>query len=181
MMKGLTEEQFVTQIVKREGKGRKTFKVSSSWGVYDAYKQLRKHKWLNIGRPLKEHEFYTIVREMNNLMAEELISNGTITFPARMGVLELRKFENTVRIVDGKLKVTNPIDWKATMKFWYEDEEAYGKKMLIRTNNKYKYKVLYKAFPANYINKGFYKFTLNRDIKRELKDRIDKGEINVIW
>ena len=31
-------------------------KIRNSLGVYDAYKWLRKNKWLNIGRPLTEKE-----------------------------------------------------------------------------------------------------------------------------
>jgi hypothetical protein len=41
------------------------YKVNNSLGVYDAYKWIRKNKWFNIGRPLKEHEFYSIIRKVN--------------------------------------------------------------------------------------------------------------------
>lgn len=42
--------------------GKKKFKVTGSWGIYDAYKSIRRHKWYDIGRPLTEKEFYAIVR-----------------------------------------------------------------------------------------------------------------------
>lgn len=29
--------------------------VRNSYGVYDAYKYIRKNKWFDIGRPLTEH------------------------------------------------------------------------------------------------------------------------------
>ena len=35
-------------------------KVNNSLGVYDAYKWLRKNKWLDVG-PISEHDYYTII------------------------------------------------------------------------------------------------------------------------
>ena len=72
-------------------KGYRKFKVSGSWGIYDAYKLIRKHKWFDIGRPLKEKEFYDIVRQVNNRIADEIAKGTTIIFPCKMGKLELRK------------------------------------------------------------------------------------------
>jgi hypothetical protein len=45
-------------------------KVTNSIGVYDSYKWIRKNKWYNIPRPLKEGEFYKIVRSINLYLAE---------------------------------------------------------------------------------------------------------------
>ena len=36
-------------------------KVNNSLGTYDAYKWLRKNKWLDVG-PISEHDYYTIIR-----------------------------------------------------------------------------------------------------------------------
>ena len=33
----------------------KKHKIRNSIGVYDAYKWIRKNKWLNIGKPITEH------------------------------------------------------------------------------------------------------------------------------
>ena len=79
-------------------------KVTNSWGVYDAYKAIRKHQWYDIGRPLKEHEFYSIIRGINDLLAEDIANGKDVTFPSRMGGLELRKIQSDISIVDGKLK-----------------------------------------------------------------------------
>ena len=101
----------------------RTHKVTNSLGSYDAYKYIRKNKWFNIGRPLTEHEFYQIIRRINNYLAEELINGNDVIFPNRMGKLELRK-RNALPIIDknGNLKVTYAIDWDNTLKLWYEDE-----------------------------------------------------------
>lgn len=116
-------------------------KVRNSWGVYDSYKHIRKKHWYDIGRPLKEHEFYSIIREMNNLLAKEIVKGNTVVFPYNMGKLELRKFKPEVKIVDGKLKIGYPINWEETMKLWFNDEEARTNKILLRHEPEYIYHI----------------------------------------
>jgi hypothetical protein len=171
--------EFTTDLIKR--RTHKTMKVTNSFGVYDAYKHIRKNGWYDIGRPLKEGEFYKIVRGVNDGFAKMILNGDTVVFPSRMGKLELRKFEKGVSIVDGKLKITYPINWEETMKLWYADEQARKDKVLLRRENKYVYNVRYCKYDANYENKCFYEFTLNRDIKKELKKRINNGEIDTLW
>lgn len=125
-------------------------KVRNSWGVYDAYKHIRKKGWYDIGRPLKEHEFYSIVRGVNDLLAEEIVKGNTIKFPHNMGEIELRKYKSEVKIVDGKLKIGYPINWDKTIKLWYEDEEARINKTLLRHESKYIYHIKYNKYHALY-------------------------------
>lgn len=156
-------------------------KVTNSWGVYDAYKAIRKHQWYDIGRPLKEHEFYSIIRGVNDLLAKDIANGKEVTFPSRMGGLELRKIQSGVSIVDGKLKITYPIDWLRTTRLWFEDLEARNNKTLLRNETKYIYHIKYNKFCANYTNQCFYEFKLNRFIKLALKENINKGKIDTLW
>lgn len=165
----------------RKTRGPKKMKVTSSWGVYDAYKYIRKQGWYDIGRPLKEHEFYSIIRSINNLLAEEIVKGNTVEFPHRMGKLELRKHKVGVSIEEGKLKNTYPIDWDKTVRLWYEDEEEMRKKTLVRINNNVSYYVKYSKKRATYENKNFYQFVLNRFVKRALSKNINKGKIDTLW
>lgn len=165
----------------QHARGPKKMRVTDSWGVYDAYKFIRKNKWYDIGRPLKEQEFYAIIRGVNDIMADEIALGKTVKFPCKMGCLELRKFEKGVKIVDGKLKVTYPIDWNETVKLWFEDEEAKKNKTLVRFKDKYIYKVRYDKYNATYDNKLFYQFTLNRFIKQALKENILNGKTDTVW
>lgn len=174
-------QKFRKEIIKAEGKGRRKFKVSGSWGIYDAYKLIRKHKWFDIGRPLKEKEFYDIVRQINNRLADEIGRGSTVRFPSKMGKLELRKEQCGVYFNDGKMKVTYPIDWQATLKLWFEDEEARSQKLLIRTNSKCVYRVHFNKYDATFNNKIFYDFTLNRYIKQKLKNNINNGIIDSVY
>lgn len=156
-------------------KGPRKHVVSGSLGVYDAYKYIRKNKWFDIGRPLTEHEFYTIIRQINSLLSEEFIKGNDIELPHKLGKLELRKFEKRVSFHDGKLHTNLPIDWDRTLKLWAEDNEAYKEKVLVRMEEEEIFKVVYNKSKANYNNKSFYEFNVNRDLKKRLKQRIKEG------
>ena len=174
-----TLSDYKTELLKK--RGPKEVKVTNSWGVYDCYKAIRKHNWFNIGRPLKEAEFYAIIRGINNLLAQEIAKGNTIDFPARMGSLELRKYKKGVSIVDGKLKNTYPIDWGKTMNLWFEDKEARESKILIRDEQPWVFHVKYCISKAKYENKTFYQFVLNRKIKLALMNNIKQGKIDTLW
>lgn len=154
-------------------------KVRNSNGIYDAYKWIRKNKWLNIGRPLTEHEFYTIIRQVNNELAYSLIRGDDINLPNRMGRLELRKYDAKIRVDSNNKVITNlPIDWDRTLKLWSEDEEAYKERILIKMEEKEIFKVFYNKKSANYENKSFMQFDVNRDIKRSLTQQIKNRAID---
>lgn len=157
----------------------RTHKITNSLGVYDAYKFIRKNKWFNIGRPLTEHEFYQIIRRINNYLSEELVNGNDVIFPNRMGKLELRK-RNALPIIDknGSLKVTYAIDWDSTLKLWYNDEEAFNNKTLVKLPERNIFRVKYNKDIANYENKSFMEFQINRDIKTRLKQKIKNNEID---
>ena len=150
----------------------RTHKVRNSNGVYSAYKYIRKNKWLDLPRPVTEHEFYTIIRQVNNLLAETILSGGDIVLPHRLGTIELRKYDTRISICNGKLVTNLPIDWDRTLKLWSEDEEAYKERTLVKMEEKELFKVFYNKKTANYNNKSFMQFEVNRDLKRRLKQKI---------
>lgn len=153
-------------------------KINNSIGIYDSYKWIRKNKWLNIGQPITEHDFYTIIRHVNNYLAECLSNGQDIILPYKLGRLEIRKFGSRIGLKNGVVKTNLPIDWDKTLKLWFEDEEAYKKKTLIKMEEKEIFKIFYNRSRANYRNKGFYSFRINRDIKRKLKYNIKSGRID---
>ena len=157
----------------------RTHIITNSLGSYDAYKYIRKNKWFDIGRPLTEHEFYQIIRRVNNYLAEELVNGNDIILPNRMGKLELRK-RSSLPVIDknGSLKVTYAIDWDNTLKLWYEDEEAFNNKTLVKIPERNIFRVKYNKDTANYENKSFMEFRVNRGIKTRLKQKIKNNEID---
>jgi len=102
-------------------------------GVYDCYKTLRKNHWYNIGRPLTEKEFYSIIRTINNYLAEELSRGNDIILPHRMGKLEVRKYEPYVKLINNEVVTNRPVDWNKTLELWYNNKEAKDKKLLIKS------------------------------------------------
>lgn len=169
-------DEFRRRILKVDGP--REHKVRNSNGVYNAYKWIRKNKWLDIGRPLTEHEFYSIVRQVNNLLAEVLLSGGDIILPHRLGTIELRKYDNKITVRGGRVIANLPIDWDRTLKLWSEDEEAYKERMLVKMEEKETFKVFYNRRRANYENKSFMQFEVNRDLKRRLKQKIKNRAID---
>ena len=153
-------------------------KVKNSIGVYDIYKHIRKNKWYDIGQPITEHQFYTIIREVNNVLADNLLKGNDIVFPNKMGRLEVRKFEPIIRFDDNKLTVRLPIDWDRTLKLWLEDEEAYKERTLVKMEEKEIFKVCYNKTRADFQNKGFYQLQINRDLKIALKKKIKLGNFD---
>jgi nucleoid DNA-binding protein len=153
-------------------------KIRESLGVYDAYKYIRKNKWFNIPRPLTEHEFYSIIRQVNNYFADALVNGEEIKLPCRMGSFELRKMAASFTFENGKLKTNLPIDWDRTLKLWAEDKEAFKQKTLLKIEEKEIFKVFYNKKNATYINKSFYTFDVNRDIKKRLVKQIKNRAID---
>ena len=153
-------------------------KITNSIGVYDAYKWIRKNKWLDIERPLKEGEFYRIIRKINQYLAEQLSNGYQINLPHRLGTLELRKRPTRVAIVDNKLVTNLPVDWEGTIKLWFEDEESFRNKTLVRVENEEVFKVYYNKQKANYNNKSFYTFRPNRDLQRKISKHAREGTLD---
>lgn len=153
-------------------------KITKSLGVYDAYKWIRKRKWEDVGRRLTEHEFYSIIRKVNDLLAINLINGEDIKLPHRMGTLELRKKSSRVYLKNGKLCTNLPIDWDKTLKLWCEDEDAYTNRVLIRMEENEIFKVYYNKNKAEYNNKSFYQFKINRELKKALKRNIKKNRVD---
>ena len=172
-------EEFKSEKMKRHQSHK--FKVTGSFGVYDAFKHIRKNHWYDIGRPLKEKEFYGIVRGINNLLAENIANGITVKFPQQMGVLELRKWERGASIIGDRLKVTYPVNWYETWKLWYKDPDAYRSRVLLRDEQKEGFSVRYLKREAAFENKIFYQFTLNRFIRQALKENIKKGKVDTLW
>lgn len=177
MEKNNSFNDFLSVIQKKHDKNKK-FKISNSYGIYDGYKYYRKTKKKEKEYILTESQYFSITRKINNIL-RDLITNGEdIRFPYNMGELGLKKFEPTLKIKEGKVYTTRPIDWNRTVKLWYEDKEAYENKYLIRYEDNEIFKIYYRKGKAKFKNKSFYKFIPNRELKRILKNNIKEGIVN---
>lgn len=153
-------------------------KVKNSLGVYAAYRYLSANKWLTIPKRLTSHEFYSIIRSANTIIADKIASGESFNIPCRLGCIEVRKFKTYVNITeDNQIRTNLAIDWKETNKLWREDEEAKKKKMFVRFNNKDTFKVHYDRHTAKCHNVYMFKFKANRQLKIKLKNNINEGRL----
>ena len=169
----MTEIEFKKNIKRVTSK--RLHKVRNSIGVYDIYKHIRKNKWYNIPRPLKEGEFYKIIRSVNQYLGKALSEGREIKLPHRLGKIELRKAPVRMSIVNNKLVTNLPIDWDATLKLWYKDEEAYNNRMLVRCEPKEVFKIFYNKYGAEYTNMSLFEFKPNRELSKQVSNNIKDG------
>lgn len=169
-------DNFKLQVVK--ARGPKIHKIRNSWGVYDAYKWIRKNNWLDIGRTITQHQFYFIIRNINKELVQQFFVKQYIKFPHKMGKLELAKTKAKVSIKNGKLKISKIINWGDTLEYWKNDQEAFNNKTLIYNNAQYIFKIIYSKYKANYKNKQVFFFYPNRTFKRQLAALLKDNKID---
>lgn len=170
----MTFEEFA---LKTKRAGSHKFKITGSYGVKSAFREMRKNKWKGCIRPVNEKEFYTIINNVNKCYAEALLNGEDITLPDKMGRISLAVQERKVKLVDGKVKCTKPIDWKETLKLWYEDEESRNNKTLVRRDVDKVFMIRFNSHYGTTKNKQFFKFMPCRSLKLKLKDKIINNEI----
>lgn len=141
--------------------GTKVHRITNSLGVYDAYKWLRRNKWRDVG-PVTEKEFYMVIREVNNALAEKFLTVGRVTFPYSMGEIFIVKFPPKIQFENNKMKTSLTVDWDATLNLWEEDEEARRNKTIIRRETENRYRPIYGTHKAIYNNAVYYNFKCNK-------------------
>lgn len=156
----------------------KRFKVRNSLGTKQAWRWIKKNKWLSIGQPITEHDFGLIIKTINKSLKDQLFKGHDIILPEKMGRIELRKYNSKIKLDKGKVKTNLPINWDRTLKLWHHDKEAKDLKILVRQEAKVLFKILYNKGRANYNNQSFYQFIPNRDFKKELSKRINDDNID---
>jgi nucleoid DNA-binding protein len=164
-------KDFKTSIKKANAK--KEHKVTASLGMREAFRYYTKKS-----KALDEKDFRRVIRYINILLQESLASGEDINLPCRMGRLELRKFKTSVSFRNGKMVTNLPIDWNETLNLWYEDKESFKTKKKVRMEVPEVFRVYYKKSTANYNNKSFFTFKVNRDLKQKLKINIVNKKVD---
>lgn len=144
----------------KRGKG----KINNSWGVRAYYKYYRQHRPKRKGWALDSMTFYAILRRTNQILADDLLKTGSVTFPCGLGGVKYMKSENGVYVKNNKLKTTRIINWKETMALWQSDDDAYLNKYFIYFETKDKPIVFYDKHNTKFINRVFYHFDVNKTI-----------------
>lgn len=171
--KGFSE--FLSKTIHAKGPRKHT--VKNSYGVRDAFKWYRANKCSNKEPYVNDKQYKDIINKINALYRSEIIKGNDFNMPLRMGRIETRKYETKIEFVDGKLKTNLPIDWSRTLNLWYEDAEARLNKTLIRFESDYIYRIIYNKKRAMFKNKTFFRFNINRQLKKEFKNNIESLSI----
>lgn len=154
-------------------KSSRKHRVSNSLGVIDSYLYFRK-----LNKEVSQTDYRKIIRTVNLLLREKLSNGEDVHLPNKMGYLELRKYQPKVEIKEGKVITNLPIDWSETIKLWYNNPKAAERKVKVRIETPYVYRVIYKKSAANFINKSFYQFFINRELKKALKNNINENKVD---
>lgn len=171
----MMEERDITLREYRRLKGSPVhnYDVNNSYGVYDYYKYYRHNRPKDRSYyKMNEHQYYTLIRAVNEYLVELLFKNKIVEFPDRLGQLVIQKRNTTVTFKDGKLRTNRPVNWDATIRLWFEDPEAEKKKTLIRWESDRILGIFYKKNNAVYHNKTFYEFQIIRRIKQRLSQAV---------
>lgn len=92
-------------------------KITGSQNTISGFSYYRKIRPKESKFTLKDKEYLSIIREMNNLVVDYLIENKSIRLPSGFGRLEIVKYENKSWIDnDGKFISSKKIDMHNTLK-----------------------------------------------------------------
>lgn len=152
-------------------------KISNSYGLREAIKYYRSIRPKDSKYAVRTTMFYAIIREMNDLLGDAITKGNRVILPCRMGILEIRKRNVNPRIVDGKVVCNRPIMWGETLKLWKEDEEAFKKRTLVKTEQSEIYSIFYNRQKALFKNKVYYKFRTAQPLRDKLRYNIENGII----
>ena len=169
-------EDFIKE-QKKVNKPRKQ-KVTNSYGIRDAYRYIRSNNWFNIGRPLSEKQFSSIVKSVNRLLSQNILNSIEVRFPYKMGALTVIKNPRRIWIKDGQIRTNLIIDWNATLKLWYEDPEAKMNKTLVRRESENLFKIKYDKSKTDYKNAWVYDFRPTRELKVLLQKKAAEGKLD---
>ena len=150
-------------------------KIKVDYGIADYYKYYNSNNKLT---KITSQKYTKVVDSFYRQLIDIIIENNVEYFIPHIGVsLSIKKTKKTPRIVDGKLYNTTPVDWVATNRLWFEDEESKNKKLLVRYNNnhtsKHVFRIYMKKNVSPMFNKRYFSYKSSRGFQRSLSKRIN--------
>lgn len=174
----MSYKEFLKNVQKQ---GSKPHTISHCLGARDAWKWVRKNKWsLLKGNACSSSTYGAVIDEVNKVLSEKLLEGHSIVLPHQMGILKLVAIHSKLSFKDGKLENNYRTDWKKTLEYWYEDEEAFREKKCIKRVQKLLYAIKYLKASARYKNQKYYQFRLNRSLVRALGNKIENEKLNAL-
>lgn len=176
----MTLAQFRSKIRKQQNNKPRVYNATNSWGVHDAFNWYL-HNKQQYGYTLKARQcgiYYRILRSVGQKIGSLIAKGEEITLPEHFGTIGIRKWIPKTRInKDGTIKDSYRVLWNETLKLWYEDEEAYKEKRLIKAiNNTDNYMIQWSRDIRLKYN-PYLLFQLQQKIKSVLGTNIRRGLI----
>lgn len=129
--------------------------------------------------PVDISTYLVVVNGFMKYFMLRLFEIGKVTFPFRLGYLQILGKKVKVRFEEGVIKGLAP-DWANTKKLWEEDEEAKKNKQLVYHFNEHtdgiRYRFFWSKARAVVANKTLYNLKLTRNNKRTLSKLIEEGK-----
>lgn len=163
-------EEFRDLIQKKSGP--RVHRATGSFGILQAYNLIKEQIKVDY------KTFSYIIKSLNQHYISLLVDKGQdIKIPHGLGKITLAKY-NVKPYKDGKLDPLSRVDWPATLKWWYEDEQARKEKKLLRRNVKNIYSVSWSKGRFN--NRSYFIFRLMRGPKNRLSQNLREHKIDAL-
>ena len=157
-------------------RGPRKHNRKNSWGVQDAYKHCMKNKLFKLEESVPIDVFRKIIRTVNLMLIDSFLEGQEIKFPCGMGFIIPFRRENKIQMKDGKVIDRYPINWDATLKLWFEDEDSRENKVTVKKINKERFFVKH-VFPSKgkMKNKTALSFFVNRQFRDRVREKVKEG------
>jgi len=129
------------------------------------------------GGELQRELFEKVIRAVNLAVYELLASGKDFVFPYNMGTLRVMKRKQKVIFKNGKMFANNSVNWKETLRYWSEDEEARKKKKRIYFLEDTFYRIRYTKNNIRTNKLKFYYFRADRGLRKYLSDIMKQGKL----
>ena len=166
-------EQFSTEIRKATGPRGRGNRPDITYNLLDGYEYYRGKVPLGEKNRVGRNLFCKIISEMNLAILDEVINGKTISLPMGFGTLSIEKQSTKVWIDDdGKLQATKPVNMRETLKLWHEDEEARLKKIFVRYDEDFVFRITSHRKNVGFTNMRYIRFRPCRYFRQALKNKI---------
>ena len=172
-------EDYQEFLNKLQKKGSKPHKLGHCLGTRDAWKWVRKHRWIRFGgEPVDQLLYSKVINEVNKILVEKMLEGHVFDAPFSMGSFLIASKPARVEVVNGQLLTNYRTDWKKTLQYFYEDEEGRNQHKTIKRIQPDIYYIKYSKHGAKYHNRMFYKFRANRSFVRKLGAAVERGVVH---
>ena len=186
---GMTFKDFISQKKKR---GKNKLKID--YAVKDYYQYYRHSVWRYQGgltkagkrrqRMAKNNKwnitpvkYKKILTSINLLLLEAILKGEDIELPVEFGILYARQKDIYTKLDDdGSLKTNRAINWKETLKLWYEDKESRESKQLVYQDNCNAKPYMRIQF-GDFTNKRFLEFLPIHNKMRAITKTMGEGKL----